>query len=81
MDQWYKLPVSVPDDGSTCWVRIQYYYSQPFKAIYSASDHSFTSLVNSIVYPAWSVARWKPYVVVPVWDDSSTWDDSGTWPA
>jgi hypothetical protein len=56
---WKKLPNEEPVNASECWVRVSYYYSQPFKALYSASTKEFTSSVNSIVYPAWSVARWK----------------------
>jgi hypothetical protein len=60
MATWLHLPDEIPTDAQTVWVRVEYYYSEPFLAIFSLSALTFTSVTNSIVYPAWVVARWKP---------------------
>lgn len=59
MAVWKTFPVAIPVDGSTVWIRITYYYSEPFKAVYDVTSQTFVSETNSIVYPAWSVARWR----------------------
>lgn len=56
---WYNLPLTIPIDGSTVWVRVRYYYGKPFQAVWSISSQSFTSVEGSIMYPAWVVARWR----------------------
>jgi hypothetical protein len=59
MNPWKALPKELPIDGSTVYVRIEYYYGTPFKAIWTLSTKTFTSLDNSIDYPAYVVARWR----------------------
>jgi hypothetical protein len=59
MTTWFTLPEDLPTDSSTVWIRIKYYYGVPFKAVWSLTSQQFTSVDNSIVYPAWTVARWK----------------------
>ena len=56
---WSSLPTVVPTDTEVVWVRITYYYTEPFLAQWSAAQQEFTSVDNSIVYPAWTVARWR----------------------
>lgn len=56
---WSSLPTSVPANNSLSWIRIKYYYSSPFLAYYDSILNQFSDIVNSIIYPAWSVARWK----------------------
>jgi hypothetical protein len=60
MATWFKLPNEVPTDGQIVYVRVEYYYSDPFLATFSLSALTFTSVDNAIVYPAWVIARWKP---------------------
>lgn len=55
---WYILPNTIPNNAETVYIRIKYYYGQPFEAVYSVANQDFTSVTNSIVYPAWAVARW-----------------------
>ena len=57
--EWKKLPGQVPADEEEVWIRIKYYYGAPFLATWLAATQDFTSTINSIVYPAWTVARWK----------------------
>jgi len=56
---WKNLPEDIPADAETVWIRIKYYYSSPFLAVYSVANQEFTSEDNSIVYPAWTISRWK----------------------
>jgi hypothetical protein len=60
MATWLHLPDEIPTDTQTVWIRVEYYYSEPFLAVFSLSALTFTSVDNTIVYPAWVVARWKP---------------------
>lgn len=59
MADWKTLPEDKPADEEEVWIRIRYYYSAPFLATWLDATQDFTSTVNSIVYPAWSVSRWK----------------------
>lgn len=56
---WKSLPLNLPADQEEVWIRIKYYYGSPFLAIWDLASQSFTSSVNSIIYPAWTVSRWK----------------------
>jgi hypothetical protein len=56
---WFTFPSDVPANDQTVWIRVKYYYSSPFQAVYTAATQEFTSVDNSIIYPAWSIARWK----------------------
>jgi hypothetical protein len=56
---WKTLPLNLPIDQAEVWIRIKYYYGEPFLAIWDLATLQFTSSVNSIVYPAWTVSRWK----------------------
>lgn len=58
---WHTLPDHIPFDGQHCWVRVKYYYSEPFEAYYSVAAQEWTSVDGGIVYPAWSVARWAAW--------------------
>jgi hypothetical protein len=60
MYQWKQLPGEIPEDQEEVWIRIKYYYSPPFLATWNDATQDFTSTDNSIVYPAWAIARWKP---------------------
>jgi hypothetical protein len=53
------LPLSVPVDGATVWVRLTTYGSKPFGAIYNDSTKEFTHVASGIVYPAWCIASWR----------------------
>jgi hypothetical protein len=59
MTDWKQLPGDIPEDQEEVWTRIKYYYGPPFLSTWSAVSQDFTSSDNSIVYPAWCVARWK----------------------
>jgi hypothetical protein len=59
MSAWKSLPENIPVDGSTVWVRVNYYYSDPFLAVFSLSALTFTSVDNTIIYPVWVISRWR----------------------
>jgi hypothetical protein len=58
---WFTLPQYLPFDTQICWIRIKYYYSNPFLAVWDNALKQFTSVDNTIVYPAWTIARWREY--------------------
>jgi len=60
MSTWFHFPNNIPTDGETVYVRIEYYYSEPFLAVFTLSTMIVTSVDNSIVYPVWVIARWRP---------------------
>lgn len=60
MSNWKTLPLHVPTNGQTVWIRVTFYYSAPFQAVYDSTNQTFTSVINSIVFPAYIVARWEP---------------------
>jgi hypothetical protein len=56
---WATIPQFIPFDGQLCWVRVKYYYSNPFLATWDETNKQFISLFGSIIYPAWSISRWR----------------------
>lgn len=56
---WKILPAQIPTDTEVVWIRINYWFGQPVLAQWSTANQEFTSVTNSIVYPAWVVGRWK----------------------
>jgi len=58
MTKWYSFPTNIPTNGQTVWIRVTDYYSTPFQAVYNSTSQQFTSVVNSIIFPAYIVARW-----------------------
>ena len=57
---WKYPPDNIPSDGQTVWLRLASYYVEPFKATYTSSTQQFQSVTNTIIYPMWSVAAWRP---------------------
>ena len=81
---WSKLPFDAPVNGDTVYIRVNFYYSDPFLATYNSSTNEFTSIENSIVYPAWVVARWAStlgaeLIVNGSFSGSSPWYASAPW--
>jgi len=56
---WKTLPLLKPVDQEIVWIRIKYYYGDPFLAKWDLASLTFSSSVNSIPYPAYVVSRWK----------------------
>jgi len=57
--KWQEMPEYVPTHAQIVWCRIKYYYSTAFLATWDSSLQQFTSVTNNIIYPAWTVSRWK----------------------
>ena len=60
MGPWQTLPQQIPTDGEKVWVRINYWFGQPFLAKWDRAEATFTYTgpAWTIVYPAWTVMRW-----------------------
>jgi hypothetical protein len=56
---WKKIPFDLPADQEEVYIRIKYYYGAPFLATWDLASQSFESTENSIIFPAWTVSRWK----------------------
>lgn len=59
MAKWQELSKAVPSDFQVVWVRINFFYGSPFRARYSASGKTFEAEVTGLLFPFWTVARWK----------------------
>ena len=59
MSNWQTTPLELPIDGVPCWVRLNYWFGQPFRATYNVATEEWTSTVNGLTYPVWSISRWK----------------------
>ncbi len=60
MSPWFTLSESVPADGQTVYIRVNFFYGAPFQATWNSSTQQFTSVVTGIIFPAFTVARWQP---------------------
>jgi len=59
MSQWHYFPLDIPADQDIVWIRLIYSYSTAFLAQYVAADQCFISQENDIIFPAWTIFRWK----------------------
>ncbi len=60
-DPWKKLPIDLPTDGQTVYVRI-HYPSYPFVATWDLASGTFADVVTpSLIIPWYAAVRWKPY--------------------
>jgi hypothetical protein len=59
MSNWKTLPLELPTNGQTVWLRIKYYEGQVFAATWDNTTKVFTHSASGISYPAWAVSRWK----------------------
>lgn len=55
---WKTLPDTIPRDGRVYWVRLNYWFGQPFQATWVETDLVFrvTDTVE-LDYPFWTVSR------------------------
>jgi len=56
---WYTIPDTIPADAATVWCRTDQYTSVPFQAVFDLAGQTFTSVTNSIVFPAYAISRWR----------------------
>ena len=59
MNPWNSCPQNLPADGSVIWCRLNFWFGIPFLAQFSLSAQTFTSVDNSVVYPIWTINRWR----------------------
>lgn len=60
MEDWIQIPFQMPANNDIVWVRTQRWSGAPFLAQYKTNNDSFTSSDNTIVFPAYAIAYWKP---------------------
>lgn len=55
------MPDEIPQDGTLCYVRLNYWFGQPFKAYWRESTRTWEpELAPLYAYPFWTVSRWRP---------------------
>lgn len=59
MTRWNSPPLDMPSDNEEVYVRLQNWFGQPFLAKYFADTQTFTDSVNGMIFPWWTVARWR----------------------
>lgn len=59
MAVWQSFPRFKPLDEEIVWVRVRYYYGQPFLAQWIESQQSFWYEANQMFVPWTLVQRWK----------------------
>ena len=57
--KWNKVSQTLPTNGEVVWCRNNYFYGTPFLAVYTATGQTFTCNNTAIIFPAWTIARWK----------------------
>lgn len=62
MPKWNFIPVSIPSDAQTVYVRLYNGYSDVFKAVYNSTAQTFTMDTTFIVFPIWMIAKWKSII-------------------
>lgn len=60
MASWIIVPGTMPADAATVWIRPFSPFYTAFQAVYNATAGTFTSVDNSIVYPAYLIYKWRP---------------------
>ena len=59
MPKWNSIPVTIPADNETVYVRLYNGYADVFKAVYNSTAQTFTMDSTNIIFPIWMVAKWK----------------------
>ena len=59
MVPWTYIPKSIPVDGIDCFVRINYWFGEPFTATFDSATQEWTDIEHNQKYPVWSVSRWR----------------------
>lgn len=53
------MPLEVPNDGETVWIRMAPWGGQPFLARWSGGDQYFTHNDTGLIVPWYMVSRWR----------------------
>jgi len=59
MNTWKTTPLDLPAHEQECWVRLNYWFGQPFKAVWDEDDSGWNDSVNDIWYPVYTISRWR----------------------
>jgi hypothetical protein len=59
MYKWQLLPEFVPANAQTVWIRCYGPFYTSFKAVYDSAAQTFTDIAHGIIYPAYTVYKWK----------------------
>lgn len=59
MATWKYMPLEVPTDGETVWIRLEPWGGQPFLARWSSGDQYFTHNDSGLIVPWYMVSRWR----------------------
>lgn len=60
MANWIQIPLQMPANNDVVWVRTQRWSGAAFLAQYKSAQEAFVDQTNSIDFPAYSIAYWKP---------------------
>lgn len=59
MKEWIEIPKELPVDGSTVWVHVAAPFYDPFLAVFDLATLTFTSVICSVVYPAYFIQSFR----------------------
>lgn len=55
---WQSLPLQVPTDGATVWVRLNYWFGEPFEAVWDEGNQWFRDTGPiGFRWPFWTISR------------------------
>jgi hypothetical protein len=57
---WNSVFKELPGNGEEVWIRVLNYYGPPVKAMFSANEKEFESVVTGVKVPIYYVVRWSP---------------------
>lgn len=57
--KWNKISQKLPANGEVVWCRNNYFYGTPFLGTYTTTDQTFTCNITAIIFPSWTIARWR----------------------
>lgn len=62
MATWYTVPLVMPANAQQVYTRPYEWYGEPFLSTYSSAKDTFTDNTNGIVYPSYTIRRWRTLV-------------------
>jgi hypothetical protein len=61
MATWKSIPKELPTDTQHVYIRLWNYFNEPIACIYESSGQIFISDIGNIIFPIYTVYRWRPY--------------------
>jgi len=61
MSTWKTVPNKLPADGEIVWVRLNYWFGEPFLAKWKETSQVFIEQETALLmqYPFWTISRWR----------------------